>query len=89
MHYSDGADFDAETFVLTFDASTLSLQCVSVIILEDALDEPDESFLVRLIFSPLGAEYMSPISSLVTITDNGTLVQAACLYHHDNYDRCP
>jgi YD repeat-containing protein len=66
-----GVDFTAPAGTLTFPSGTASgtVRWVSVPILEDAIDEPDETFSV-LFSAPSGASWTGPTTHTVTIVDN-------------------
>ncbi len=63
-----GSDFVANNGMLSFTSSQL-VRTVTVPITNDALDEPDETFLFQ-IHSPSGCVIASPWSRTVTIVDN-------------------
>lgn len=68
-----GADYSAASGTLTFNASSTPVmsqsRTISVSILEDDIDEPDEAFTLTL-SGAVEANLGSPSSSIVTIGDN-------------------
>ncbi len=72
---TNGADFTAQSGIITFTAGELGERTVVIPLLDDTLAEGDESFLVSL-GAPLGgATWGETSASAITLRENDTAIQ--------------